>query len=51
MQQPTLTVATLVALGMAWLWIRHLVKRFGGLTGDCYGSINELTQTVTWTLR
>ena len=46
----TVAVATLVALGMAWLWIRHLVKRFGGLTGDCYGSINELTQTVTWTL-
>ena len=46
----TVAVATLVALGMAWLWIRHLVKRFGGLTGDCYGSINELTQTATWTL-
>lgn len=36
----------------AWVfatcWQRHLVRRLGRLSGDCYGSLIELTQLVVW---
>lgn len=40
------------ALALAWsaLWARHLVRRLGGLTGDCFGSLVETTQLVCWLL-
>lgn len=34
------------ALVLAWLWARHLAARLGGMTGDTFGSILEVTQTV-----
>lgn len=39
-------VAGVGALVVAWLWARHLVRRLGGMTGDTFGSIVEVTQTV-----
>ncbi|AHV96722.1 adenosylcobinamide-GDP ribazoletransferase [Paenibacillus sabinae] len=30
----------------AWLLVRHFVRRLGGLTGDTYGALNELVETV-----
>lgn len=40
------------ALAVAWAqgWTRHLVRRLGGMTGDCFGSLNETTQAVAWGL-
>lgn len=45
----TLAVAGVTLLAARW-WITHLVKRLGGMTGDCFGSVNELAQTVMWML-
>lgn len=47
-------VRGLVVLGvgslLAWLvaagWIRHLLRRLGGLTGDTFGSLIEITQAL-----
>ena len=39
-----------VALGWSAAWARHLVRRLGGLTGDCFGSLIETTQVVAWLL-
>ena len=39
-------LALLIARG----WIRHLVKRLSGMTGDTFGSINEVTQMSFWVL-
>lgn len=39
-----------LALGWAMGWTRHLVRRLGGMTGDCFGSLNETTQCVLWVL-
>ncbi len=36
----------LLALGAGWLWRAHLARRLGGLTGDTFGSIIEVTQSV-----
>ncbi|MBO1029974.1 adenosylcobinamide-GDP ribazoletransferase [Tessaracoccus sp. SD287] len=41
-----LPVAVLVGHGLAHLWHRHLVRRLGGHTGDTFGSLVELTQSV-----
>jgi len=41
-------VAAVLALVWAQGWTRHLVRRFGGVTGDCFGSLNETTQCVLW---
>lgn len=42
------------AIVMAWLlaagWQRHLLRRLGRLNGDCYGSLIETTQVITWVL-
>ncbi len=38
--------AGVVALGVGWLWREHLARRLGGLTGDTFGSIIEVTQAV-----
>ena len=39
-------VAAAGSLGVSWLWRRHLARRLGGLTGDTFGSIIEVTQFV-----
>jgi len=43
-------VATLVIIASAWLaalgWSYHLSRKFGGLTGDSYGAVNEFSETV-----
>ncbi|WCC80332.1 adenosylcobinamide-GDP ribazoletransferase [Cutibacterium equinum] len=31
-------------------WIHHLVRRLSGMTGDTFGSINEVTQMTFWVL-
>ena len=38
--------SALVALLLGWIWQRRLTGRFGGQTGDTFGSIIEVTQTV-----
>lgn len=37
-----------VALAATAGWTRHLVRRLGGMTGDCFGALNEYGQTLTW---
>ncbi len=41
-----LPVAALLAWAAAFGWERHVFRRIGCLTGDVFGSIIELTQTV-----
>ncbi|MFV0451089.1 MAG: adenosylcobinamide-GDP ribazoletransferase [Propioniciclava sp.] len=36
------------ALSVGGLWRRHLLRRLGGLTGDTYGSVIEITQAAYW---
>lgn len=47
-------LAWLVAPVVSWLvaawWRDHLVHRLGGLTGDCFGSVIEVTQATCWVL-
>ncbi len=38
--------AGVAALGIVWLWRGHLARRLGGMTGDTFGSIIEVTQAV-----
>jgi adenosylcobinamide-GDP ribazoletransferase len=38
--------ALVVGLGFAWLAGRWLTSQLGGLTGDTYGAIETLTETV-----
>ena len=38
--------ALLIGLGFAWLLGHWLTKKLGGLTGDTYGAIETLTETV-----
>lgn len=42
----TLGAAAAVAVG--WVWARYLARRFGGLTGDTFGSLIEVTQLAFW---
>jgi adenosylcobinamide-GDP ribazoletransferase len=44
----TLAVAVggVVALLAAELWRRHCSRRFGGVTGDVFGSVEQVTFTV-----
>ncbi len=42
----TFGAGALFALGAGWLWRAHLARRLGGLTGDTFGSIIEVTQAV-----
>lgn len=37
-------VALVASLALAMLWAVYLTKRFGGLTGDCFGALNELVE-------
>lgn len=37
-----------VSCVVGWTWRRHLVRRLGGLTGDCWGSLVELGQLACW---
>ncbi|HMR50785.1 MAG TPA: adenosylcobinamide-GDP ribazoletransferase [Arachnia sp.] len=39
-------VAALVAGAAGWWWQRHLHRRFGGMTGDTFGSLIEVTQAT-----
>ncbi|RMB62467.1 adenosylcobinamide-GDP ribazoletransferase [Tessaracoccus antarcticus] len=39
-------VAGALALVVGWVWRRYLARRLGGLTGDTFGSIIEVTQVV-----
>lgn len=41
-----LVVALLIALGVSMIWVHRLVDTFGGLTGDMFGAIVEVTTTV-----
>lgn len=41
-----LGVGAAVALAASAAWRRHLMRRLGGLTGDTFGSIIEVTQAV-----
>ena len=38
--------ALVIGLGFAWLMATWLVHKLGGLTGDTYGAIETLTETV-----
>lgn len=38
--------ATIVALLVGWAWQRRLQRHFGGMTGDLFGSIIEVTATA-----
>ncbi len=40
------SIVALLSLGAGWLWQRRLGRRLGGMTGDVFGSIIEVTQTV-----
>jgi adenosylcobinamide-GDP ribazoletransferase len=39
-------VSFLAAIGIGTLWRRHLARRLGGLTGDTFGSLIEVSQTA-----
>ncbi|MFD3658769.1 adenosylcobinamide-GDP ribazoletransferase [Streptomyces sp. NPDC058620] len=39
-------LAVLVALGAAHLLLRHCVRRFGGVTGDVFGALEETAATA-----
>ncbi len=41
--------AILGVFAFAWGMTRWLYRRFGGLTGDSYGAINELIEWIGWT--
>ncbi|WP_406389532.1 adenosylcobinamide-GDP ribazoletransferase [Streptomyces sp. NBC_00887] len=41
------SVAALAGLGAAQLMLRHCVRRFGGVTGDVFGALEETAVTVT----
>ncbi|MEU1216126.1 adenosylcobinamide-GDP ribazoletransferase [Streptomyces sp. NPDC005791] len=41
-----LTLAALAGLGAAQLMLRHCVRRFGGVTGDVFGALEETAGTV-----
>ncbi len=43
-------VAALVALAASEGWRSHFARRLGGLTGDTFGSLIEMTQAVFWVL-
>lgn len=43
-------ICAALALLIAWAWIHHLVRRLSGMTGDTFGSINEVTQMSFWVL-
>ena len=45
----TVSCAALTLL-IARGWIHHLVRRLSGMTGDTFGSINEVTQMTFWVL-
>ena len=32
----------------AWLFVRAMVRRFGAMTGDTYGALNELVEVLGW---
>lgn len=46
---PGLAIALVVGAAVSWLvaagWQHHLLRRLGGLTGDTFGSLIEVTQT------
>lgn len=39
-------VAALASWAVAWRWQEHLLRRLGGLTGDTFGSLIEVSQTA-----
>lgn len=39
-----------LALAIGSLWRRHLVRRLGGVSGDVFGSLIEVTQSTFWVL-
>ncbi|MFJ3668322.1 adenosylcobinamide-GDP ribazoletransferase [Streptomyces sp. NPDC090106] len=39
-------VAVVVAAVVAELWLRHCVRRFGGVTGDVFGAVEEVALTA-----
>lgn len=41
-------VASLVAWALGWAWRARLERQFGGLTGDMWGALIEVTQLAFW---
>lgn len=39
--------ALVIALGVSVVWVHRLISTFGGLTGDLFGALIEVTTTVT----
>ncbi len=39
-------LAALAGLAAAWLLLRHCVRRFGGVTGDVFGALEETAATA-----
>lgn len=39
--------ALAVGLVLAWLFMRHAVRRFGGISGDIFGAVVEIGMTAT----
>lgn len=44
----SIVIASLCGMGVALLFATFLVRRLGGLNGDCHGAVGLLTEVVVW---